>query len=124
MIAGAISQSEDKQAAKRPEVFRDLFSEEYPNYADEMTFVKAEQFLSAWDKVQKSFHFTYNYRNFMGNDFKDEVKRQEGSEYAIEQCGSSISSDFSSYALSNPVETYRRLEAIISSTDTKVKGEA
>lgn len=111
----------DTRSAKFPEVFKELFSEEYPQHSDDLTFVKSDQFIKKWQKTSTSKEFK-KYLNFKGTEFKNENARSIGAHQILKECASVISPDFSAHAIENPVETYERIEAIIESTSTKVKG--
>ncbi|MEL7240261.1 MAG: hypothetical protein AAGK78_15490, partial [Planctomycetota bacterium] len=47
----------DQSSARRPEALRRLFDEEFPEYSGQLTYAKAERFISRWDEVIASSEY-------------------------------------------------------------------
>ena len=115
LIAGAIQ-------AKVPDVFRELFAEEFRDYGAELTYVRAESFLRKWGEAVASSQFSRHVSYWTGK-FKDDDSMRLACEYILQHAAPAISQEFAEFAMKSPVEMYRRIQDVIKSTSVKAHGE-
>lgn len=123
IIAAVAQASEDedkkKVAAKRPDAFIRLFSEEFPDFSGSITFAKAEAAIKAWDAAIASNSFTKHLRIFDNTKFKNDHAAKEAMDHVIHSVAQQISPEFVSYILNKPLsESYASMRRAIDSSVT------
>ncbi|NIZ59848.1 hypothetical protein DL239_02530 [Sedimentitalea sp. CY04] len=108
IIAGVAQASEDdekkKLAAKRPDAFVRLFSEEFPDFSGNITFAKAEAAIKKWDEAIVSYDFTKHQKLFDKTKFKNVDSANQAMSYLINCVAKEISIEFVEYIQKNSME--------------------
>jgi hypothetical protein len=130
IIAAAMSDAQDAEnkksanqmAAKRPDAFIRLFSEEFPDFASQMTFSRSEAALRAWDAAVRSNDYTKHLMFFDKTKFKNAAAMREAARYVNRNVAAQISREFAEHAEQDPEATYLALRRAITSSLTLAAG--
>lgn len=123
VIAAFAQASEDEEkkkvAAKRPDAFIRLFSEEFPDFSGNITFAKAEAAIKAWDEAIASNHFTKHLKIFDKTKFKNDHAAKQAMNHVIHSVAQQISPEFTSYVMNKPLdESYASMRRAMDSSVT------
>lgn len=120
-IAAASDDEEKKKAAaaaKVPDAFARLFREEFPRFADQITYAKSEQFLRQYHAALSARPWTSRLKLFDKSRFKSEPDRAQALRYLAGATAGEISDDFRTFAINNPNEYFQTIQRVIASTNT------
>lgn len=114
-----IAQINRQIAAKRPDAFIRLFKEEYPIFADALTFSKAEGAINTWNWALGQKGYTQHLTIFDKSKFKTDEAFLQAASFMSLQLAQEVSNEFRDYVLLAPVEeTYLTIRRIINSSYT------
>lgn len=117
--AKAIEAQNDKQiAAKRPDAFIRLFSEEFPDFAGQLTFSKSEEIIQCWERISVSSDFRKHFKLFSKDEFKSPSNEQTAMRYIMLNVANNVSSDFEEYVNDNLKGSYAAMRRAINSSKT------
>ncbi len=128
-VGGGLAQGEEQNAltakalnqdaaAKRPDAFSRLFKEEFPEFADQISFVKSESMIRAYtayggsSQHKKHLHWLYT-KNYKSDDAELQAKRE-----LLEHCAPCVSPEFCDYALSDVLNVSEKIIGIFTSSAT------
>ena len=122
VIAAFAQAQEDEEkknvAAKLPDAFTRLFSEEFPNFSGNITFTKAEAAIKAWDTGFEDREYTKHKHWFREGYFKNEDAKLIAETYLVSKLAKEISHEFLAYVQENPVEGFNTVNRVIISSRT------
>ncbi|MEM7215182.1 MAG: hypothetical protein AAF423_06530 [Pseudomonadota bacterium] len=130
IVAGIAQSSEDAAteqrdqnirqiAAKRPDAFIRLFQEEFPDFAEDITFSKAESAIEEWNRALESNDYKQHLSFFNKSQFKDADAAQKARRFLMGNVANEISSEFLEHVLENPIEdSFNAMHRIIRSSLT------
>ena len=104
--------------AKQPDALIRLFSEEFPDFGNDMTFSKAQEVLKTWNSVAASSDYKKHVKFFDNTSFKSEADCQLAMSYMMREIGGIISSEFREYANENVEYSYSTMRRAITASLT------
>ena len=128
-VFGAIAQGEeennlkakaitDAATAKRPDAYSRLFKEEFPEFANKITFVKSESMIAASSSCLASPYFKKQLHWLNKDQFKSEEAADLGMTELVNLTAQHVSPDFQAYALKNKRDAYLKFIGILNSSAT------
>ncbi len=107
-----------KVSAKLPDAFIRLFSEEFPDFQNQITYSRAEAAIATWNNSVAADDYTRHLKFFNNNEFKNDVAHREAATYVVTNVAREISPELLEYAKNNPEQSYATLRRVIISSFT------
>ena len=108
-------------AAKRPEAFAKLFAEEFPEFASDITYAKAQACLRAYDQAVHSKEHRRSL-NWTGKKYKDYRSQKKAEKYILQHVAAHVSPEFQEYVESNMKNSWLAMKRVIDSSATLASG--
>ncbi len=102
-------------AAKRPEAFAKLFAEEFPDFAGEITYAKAQAMLLDWDKALKAKEYK-RALTWSGKAYKDYHTGQKAKKYVLQRVGAHVSPAFLQQVENHVDESLAAMQRVVDSS--------
>jgi opacity protein-like surface antigen len=116
--AGKDEEEKKQTEAARPDAFIRLFSEEFPEFGNNLTFAKSEAAISAWEKTTKKYAYQRHLKLFDQTTLKDGTGGDKARRLAATETAKHISAEFLSFCEINVHQSYDGLSRAIKSSVT------